>query len=460
MTSPKRPILRPLLLAFSVGFLSVAAWLADNRAQAEPIRPIDQGQAQSAGIRKLTSHHLELYTDVPSNPDVDRLPAVFDEAVPQWAAYFGVDEAKTAGLQARAYLIGDRRRFEALKLMPAGHAEFVNGISLGAEMWLNDQPTAYYRRHLLLHEGTHVFMSAFLGGCGPGWYMEGTAELMATHRFDEQTGRLELRIMPRSREEVPMLGRIKLIRDAVADGHMTTFPAVMLIDNRQQLGNEAYAWCWSASKFLDAHPRYGDRFHRLTKYVLDPNFNELMRRDYAADWPDLIAEWQAYIATLDYGYDYERMAIDFQPGRPLGDRPTTVKIAADRGWQSSGILIESGRSYRISASGRYQITSEKRDATTRPWMCEPGGVTIDYHDGKPLGMLIGALDERYPQTREAVLGSTMSFERPFAIGLGETLSWQGDGTTLYLRINDSPAHLDDNRGSLIVTIEALPNVQP
>ena len=48
---------------------------------------------------------------------------------------------------------------------------------MGAELWLHDQPTAYYRRHLLLHEGTHVFMASFLGGCGPGWYMEGTAEL-------------------------------------------------------------------------------------------------------------------------------------------------------------------------------------------------------------------------------------------------------------------------------------------
>ena len=69
------------------------------------------------------------------------------------------------------------------------------------EFWLYDQPTAYYRRHLMLHEGTHVFMVSFLGGCGPGWYMEGTAELFGTHRLDEQSGQLTLRIMPRSREK-------------------------------------------------------------------------------------------------------------------------------------------------------------------------------------------------------------------------------------------------------------------
>ena len=55
---------------------------------------------------------------------------------------------------------------------------------MGREFWLFDQPTDYYVRHLLLHEGTHVFMVSFLGGCGPGWYMEGTAELLGTHRLD------------------------------------------------------------------------------------------------------------------------------------------------------------------------------------------------------------------------------------------------------------------------------------
>ena len=153
---------------------------------------------------------------MPASDDVDQLPAVFDQAVPQWAEYFQIDESKTTNWQAQACLIGERRRFDALGLMPADNDQFVNGISIGARLWLYDQPTAYYRRHLLLHEGTHAFMATLLGGCGPGWYMEGTAELLATHRLDEKSGRLTLRIMPRSRDEVPMLGRIKLIRDAFA----------------------------------------------------------------------------------------------------------------------------------------------------------------------------------------------------------------------------------------------------
>jgi len=410
--------------------------------------PLDDRRAAAAGIRKLTGRHLDLYTDVPGNAEVERLPAVFDQAVPQWADYFGVEPTKTANWRARAYVIADRNRFEALGLMPAGHDEFVNGISMGSELWLYDQPTAYYRRHLLLHEGTHVFMTAFLGGCGPGWYMEGTAELLGTHRLDDRTGELTLRVMPRDRAEVPMLGRIKLVRDAFEAGRQLSFPAVMQIDNRQQLGNEAYAWCWAAAKFLDSHPRYRPRFRRLQNHVLNPKFNDMMRREFAHDWENLAAEWHAYVVTLEHGYDFERMAIDFRRGQPLSGAARRITIHADRGWQSAGVWLEAGRAYRISASGRYQIAAEAKNGVPQPWPCEPGGVTIEYHDGKPLGVLLGAIDARSNNTNVA------SFAHPRVIGMDTSITPAASGT-LYLRVNDSAGRLDDNRGNLKVTIATV-----
>jgi hypothetical protein len=409
---------------------------------------VDESRAGSVGIRKIASRHLLLYTDAPSGVEVDKLPAVFDQAVPQWTEYFGIDSARVANWQARAYLIGERRRFDALGLMPpAGNDQFVNGISIGSVLWLYDQPTAYYRRHLLLHEGTHAFMATFLGGCGPGWYMEGTAELMATHRLDEQSGRLTLRIMPGDRKEVPMLGRIKLVRDAFAAGRPLDFPAVIEIDNRKQLDNEAYAWCWAASKLLDSNPRYRDRFRKLQDHVLKPNFNAIVMREYAADWDDLLAEWLALVSTLDHGYDFDRMAIDFQRGEPLNRRTAKVTIAADRGWQSSGVWLNAGKLYRISATGRYKIASEQIGESEQHWQCEPGGVTIEYHDGRPLGMLLGAIDGR---TSKANLAS------PIEIGLGATIKPAASGT-LYLRVNDSGGRLDENSGVLSVVIAAATN---
>jgi hypothetical protein len=415
---------------------------------ADTVQPVDEARAQSAGIRKLTSKHLVLYTDAPSSQAVDNLPADFDKAVPLWAAYFGIDPAKTADWQPQAFLIADGRRFAALGLLPPGHEEFENGITIDSRMWLRDQPTDYYRRHLLLHEGTHAFMIAFLGGCGPGWYMEGTAELLGTHRVDPTTGQLTLGTMPRSRDEVPMLGRIKLIDDAIADHRTLTFSEVMALDGRKQLGSEAYAWCWAATKFLDSHPRYRDRFRELFTIVQDQKFNDVVRQKYAKDWADLNAEWQAYIATLDYGYDFERMAIDFEPGKPLAGAYTTT-IAADRGWQSSRAWLEAGKSYDVTATGRYQIAEEQREGTSKPWFSEPGGVTIDYHDGRPLGILLGAIDSR----DKPVAGANPTFANPVVIGLHTILKPTVSGT-LYLRVNDSASKLDDNRGTITVKIEA------
>lgn len=404
-------------------------------------REVDEARARSVGIRKLDGKHLVLYTNAPSSPEVDGLPEVFDLAVPQWAEYFQVAEAQYRNWKAQGFLIDreageGRAAFEALGLMPAGSEEFPNGISMGREFWLYAQPSEYYTRHLLLHEGTHVFMVSFLGSCGPGWYMEGTAELFGTHRFDQRYKQLALRTMPHDRDEVPMWGRIKLIHDDPQRDKLLA--AVLEIDNRRQMGDDVYAWCWAATKFLDSHPRYRERFRKLQKYVRFADFNDRFRRDFRGDWAELQSEWLAYIAALDYGYDFERMGIDFRRGEPLV-RTVRRKIDAARGWQSSGVWVEAGQPYRIAASGRFQIANDGE-----PWPCEPGGVTIDYHDGRPLGMLMGAIDG-------ATRGATLADE--FEIGLGTTITPAASGT-LYLRVNDSAAKLDDNRGQVNVTISA------
>lgn len=441
--------LRSLLPIFLV------AWIAfDGRAQSSvqpPVvtRTIDETRTSAAGIRKLDSRHLTLYTDLPNSAEVDSLPGTFDAAVPLWAAYFGIDLATTADWHVQAYLIRDRDKFAAMQLLPSDR-ELVNGFANATEIWVLDQATDYYRRHLLLHEGTHAFMAAFLGGCGPGWYSEGMAELLATHRVGAGSrgqgagGRnddsLQLNIMPRDRQEVPMLGRIKLVRDAAAAGDALSIDAIMQIDGRRQQEPQAYAWCWALAKFLDSDPRYRARFRELPQHVTDSKFNERVRQVYANDWPELAAAWQAYVSTLDHGYDFERMAINFKRGTAL-DRQREMSIRADRGWQSSGIWLEAGKTYRVQAHGRFEIANEQGE----PWPSEPGGVTIEYHDGHPLGMLLGAI---VPDQAAADAG----FAQPLAIGLGSEIRPSVSGT-LYLRVNDSAAKLGDNRGALTIEVD-------
>jgi hypothetical protein len=412
---------------------------ASAHAQTAPPRPLDARRLAAAGVRVLDGRYVQLATDLPSSPAVDELPAVFDAAVPQWADYFGVRERKLAGKKWTAFLIDDRERFAALGLLPADNPEFINGYAKGGRLWLVEQPSDYYRRHLLLHEGTHAFMQTMLGGCGPGWHMEGLAELLATHEW--QTNRLLLRFFPPTREAVPMWGRIKIIRDAHRAGQAWPLERVLAVDNSRALAVDSYAWTWALAALLDGHPRYRDRFRKLQGAVNEPDFNDRFRRTFAEDWNNLLAEWQDYVAQLDYGYDVPRMAMQHEELIEVPDQPRQKKIAADRGWQSTGWLIRAGQTYQITAAGRYQIARDDN-----PWPCEPGGVTLEYVDGRPLGALLGML-----RPIEEAGAASLTFSAPVLLGLNATLTPTQDAI-LYARVNDSPAQLRDNAGDLELRI--------
>ncbi len=405
-------------------------------------RQVDERRAAQVGLRKIVGRHLWLYTDLRPSDAVDSLPVVFDAAVPLWAEYFQVDMMQLRNWRMQGFLIQDRAKFAAIGLLPKENPEFTTGFSIGNELWLVEQPSDYFRRHLLLHEGTHGFMAKYSrdtgqsGDTGPGWYKEGMAELMGTHRWHD--GKLRLRVMPASRAAVPMWGRIKLVREAYRAGVSLDLPAIMNFNKRRAFSTNEYAWCWAFCQFLDSHPRWQAKFHQLPKHVGEQRFNKRFRHDMREEWPELLIEWRAFVAALDYGYDNERMAMQHRSISPVTEKATTT-IAADRGWQSTGWQLQAGQEYQVTAKGRYQIAHDGA-----PWPCEPGGVTLKYHEGYPLGLLLGAWRST----------ANHGFSEPIAIGLAARLK-PSDDVVLYLRVNDSPAQLSDNRGTLSVSIRPV-----
>lgn len=434
---PSTPGLLWLLVLLGV------AWAAPGDAAAETplVRPkIDEARAVARGLRKLAGTHLTLWTDLPSQAEVDTLPEAFDQAFPQYCRYFGLEPTGSAGWRVTGFLMKDSKPFEELGLLPAGLPPFQNGYGWDDLVWVREQSTDYYRRHLLLHEGVHSFMMTQLGSCGPAWYMEGVAELLATHRWQE--GRLTLNIMPRSSQEVPMWGRIGLLRKAVAADRVHSLAEVQGYTPDGRTEAEDYAWCWALAAMLDGTPAYRERFRTLPQQVRQPGFRQRFDKLYAADRQELLDQWQVFLADLEYGADLAADAIAFRPGEPLPTQGATVTVAADRGWQSSGLRLLAGTRYELRASGRYQIVAEPQ-----PWPCEPGGVSIRYYHGRPLGMLLAAVrpdTSGEPTARKAFA--------PIPVGLGTTLTPEATGT-LYLRINDSAAELGDNAGTLRVKVQ-------
>lgn len=401
-------------------------------------RTISEAAAGSAGIRKLAGKHLVLFTDREPARAIDELPEVFDQAVPQWCEYFGRNASHLGSWQVRGFLMRQRDPFVRTGLLPLDLPPFPHGYSRGSEFWLYEQPSDYYRRHLLLHEGTHVFCYTVLQGGGPPWYMEGIAELLATHRW--QDGKLVLNYFPASRMEVPMWGRIKIVQDGVARGQLKTVEDILGYDERAHRQVEPYGWCWALAAFLDGHPRYQGRFRQMVRHIRRPDFTDVFRRLFREDWELVSEEWQVFAAELDYGAEVSRVAVDFTAGRPLPEGGATVTVAADRAWQNSGIRLEAGRAYRLSASGRYQVA-----AWPRPWPCEPGGVSIRYYRGRPLGLLLAAIRPLRWAGRSALLNAV-------AVGLGTTLVPAQTGT-LFFRINESNGGLRDNAGTLEVRVQ-------
>ena len=379
----------PFLIFIAVLLLASVVYGQRDLAHMREINPqmpapmeIDEERVIANGILRIEGKHVVLYTDLREQAEIVELAKVFDLAVPQWCEYFQVDPATAEGWQVNAFVIGDKKKFVAAGLFPEDLPEFPSGFNRDHNMWVYLQPGNYYTRHLLLHEGTHSFMQWFLQGSGPPWYSEGMAELLAVHRWQE--GELELNYNLRSAEEAEYWGRVKIIREDVAAGDSRSLEDVFRMPNQAFRSVRNYAWAWAACKFFSEHPLSRAQFAELESIANDRSgeFSRKFFRTVKNDWPQLKRDWQLFLADMEYGIQIAQLAIIDVEGQG-GD---VFSIDATRGWQKTTFEVKKGQTYEINASGRFQVAD---DGT--PWPCEPGGVTIEYFRGHPLGMLMAGI---------------------------------------------------------------------
>ena len=424
---------------------------ADRQAEPQPIhRPDDQRpkhddrRLAEVGIRLYESKRLKLYTDI--DAEVARtLPPVIDAVYLAWGEYFGKlpPDLIDSEFQMTGYLIRDEALFREANLVPEDLPMFEHGRHRRNEFWMREQKYDYFRRHLLIHEATHCFMTFMPGVDAPVWYIEGMAEYFATHRI-EPDGSMSFRVMPTSLEDFAGWGRIKVIRDEFSANNGKSIRDIITMQPKEFLKPEPYAWSWALCQFLDAHLRYRERFRKLGGHLQGSAFPREFAAAFNEDTRDLNTEWLLFIVNLQYGYEATRAAIDFQPGTRLTtDRHShRLDVAADRGWQSSGVLLEAGQTYEIAASGRFTLADQPK-----PWESEPQGITFRYFDRRPLGLLIGCLRAEEGDAG----GDNDPMLKVIEIGRGRSLEAPLTGT-LYLRLNDAWNSLSDNRGHVSVEI--------
>lgn len=421
--------------------------------RAEDSRPRhDDAKLTALGIQKLSSRRLLLYTDI-TLAQAAGLPELMDQVYPAWEAYYGPLPLARSGadFQITGYVMEDKERFRNAGLLPADLPPFANGRHRRSEFWMNNQKDDYYRRHLLVHEGTHCFMSVVPHVmASQNWYVEGIAEYFGTHAFEGQTAtdpwrsepRTHFGLMPYDKRLFAGMGRIEMVRDEISKGHAKSLLDVPRIHLDDFVDPQAYAWSWALCIFLDTHPRYRERFRHLENHIRPPHAFEDFSRLYAAELPELNDEWLLFSHALCYGYDIPRAVIEFKPGHALEQGHEAV-VRADMGWQSGELLVEAGKTYEISATGQFTVAQKPK-----PWLSEPQGISLRYHDGRPLGMLLACIRQQ-PGSGEPGASTTMLDVLPIGSRAEITAPTSG---TLYFRLNECWNELADNTGEVRVEV--------
>lgn len=428
---------------------TVRTRLSDNRPQ------FDEARLHEAGIAVYRSQRLILLTDV-SSEDVANLPLLADQLFMTLESRLGKLPRAADGseFQVTGCLMDAPERFQSAGLMPELELVIRHGRHLDYRFWMFNPPADYYRRHLLLHEFVHCFMTCEFGmlDIPPLWYTEGIAEFFATHSLtDDSAESVRFGVLPDDPLRFQGWGRISEIRRSFlpdpsvepADAGFTALQAVLYPPTNSFQQDAQYAHAWALYWLLQRHPYYQPFFEPMLQVRSRRQFAQIFESIPEPVWQRLAVDWLLILDSLTEGFDAERsfpMHVDQTVAAmqsETAELDATMLVHAVAGWQDSGERLMAGQTVTISASGRFQMAVDPA-----PWISEPQGVTIEYHRGRPLGELTAILvaEDGTKATQRIPVGVKASLQIPF-------------DSRIWLQLNDSAASRKDNAGYVSVKIE-------
>lgn len=399
---------------------------------------------QPEGFQRVSGKYVDVITDLPLDEELKSLPLVFEKAMPLWCAVFGVDPKEVADWHGEVFIMLDKQRFDRAGYIPGAVPDFPYGFQYGDQMWVVEQQSTYYRRHLVLHEGTHWFMNRYFGSSGPPWLMEGMAEWLGTHQWDPGTETLEMGIIPSNKDSFPYWGRVKRIQEQLAAGTAPSLESILRYGPTAHRSVDAYAWSWAAVVFLAHHPDTQSAFQEMLEGPMRADsalsrelFDKLKER-----WPAIRAQWRVLATDLDYDYEpiIGMLRISETP-QPIAKSLVTLEVQSNQTWQASGFYVRQGQQITIEATGRFKVKQ-----IPQVWPSEANGITLEYFRGQPLGKLL--LRVVAPERTES--DTTVPVD---TIAVGSQLDWKATYTgELHFQINEPIKDLADNEGQISVRI--------
>ena len=363
----------------------------ERRARWPAFEPVREDRADELGIRRISTGRVTLHTDLPKSRETDTIPDALEAAIPRLCEFFKVDPNRFANLQIDAFLMADVDRFIEYGALE-GQPRFLYGYSYGDRIYAKDQKLGYYNRFLLTHELTHTIMHELYGDLRPRWFSEGAAEFLALHAWKPGTKQIEIAMIPESEEATPGFGRLRFIRELVAQGDALALADILAFEPRDFTDVSAYAWSWALVMFLYNSPKYRDVAELLPFWMTAPDPNRLFVDAIGDRWGELEYDWANFITTLDYRYDFEASDVVRAKTREYDDdalrRGIVVEVDSGKGWQNVGVLLEKGRKYRVATAGRFLFYLSSAGKTLE---FEAPGATCQYINGAPAGRLFAAV---------------------------------------------------------------------
>ncbi|HIE96934.1 MAG TPA: hypothetical protein EYQ63_07940 [Fuerstia sp.] len=417
---------------------------------------LNDARLAQAGIRRYESRRLILLSDLPEDT-VAHLPALADQLFERLELHFGTlpGSLDDSDFQVTGHLIDDEQKFRAAGLMPSETFTFDHGRHWNYQFWMFNTNDEYYRRHLLLHEFTHCFMTCETGmlTLPDSWYMEGMAEYFATHQLPKDAGGSDeatFGVLPAGFEGFDGWGRISEIRRSfqergsrnASDTEPLTIPTldeVMPDDAKLFTRYSQYATAWALCWFLQSHPHYRDVFRPLARLRTRAEITTTIKSLRKRMQPRIKIDWLLFVESLREDFDIERSF-------PVHSKTTitttelktavaTFELQAAIDWQDSGLRLAAGESVKVSCSGRFSVNDHPQR-----WMSEPQGISIDYFRGLPLGQVVATL----------VGTDGNSISSRISVGTGTTITTAHD-VSVWLQVNDSSASRRHNAG--VVDVE-------
>jgi hypothetical protein len=264
---------------------------------------------------------------------------------------------------------------------------------------------------IIQHECTHGFCHLTFGGVGPLWLAEGLAELGRWWREKEKG----VNVAP-------------VILDHLHDAPRPTLAAITAPNQPPSNDWRNYTWRYALCKMLLDNPNYADRFRGLAVALMEGQPGVSFESVYGPVSREVAFEFGQFLTHVGNGYRADLTAWPWKAKQrklaPGGVGRAKVKGAA--GWQASGVEVEAGAVYVITAEGAWRMAAD----------AEPNGPE---GDAAGRGRLTGALFADFTLSPEIPLGSHSSWIAP------------ADGV-LMLRAADAWTELADNDGTLSITI--------